>query len=482
MPSIAKNFGLNIFINVSRVIFPLITAPYVSRILGPEGIGIFGFSNTYVSYFVLIALLGIPMYGIREVAKVKENIINLSESTSQLFTISVISTSVVTLIYIASIFLIPKLAEKSIIFFVAGTTLYLCPFQIDWYYQGNEKFDFITIRTLIVRCISLICIFLFVRVKNDLIYYVLINASGIVVANIWSFLYLKKELPQLHLTIRNLSHHMRPMMYLFISSIATSIYIILDTIMLGFMTDYSQVGFYTNASSISRTLVIIVTSLSAVAIPRIASYYKEGRIYEINMLLEKSFSVIAYLSIPISIGLICISPVLATSFFGESFSGSIVPLMIMSGIVISIGFNNLYGIQILVSIGLEKCLLCAVSIGAIINLIVNLLIIPRYGAIGASVSSVLAETFILIFTIYFVNKRTNIKMGNTKYDILKPLMGSLLFIPVCYILRIYFDGWTYLLITIPVAGSIYCLSQIIFKQRASMLLTNLIRTKCHITR
>ena len=166
--SIKKNAFYNVLLNISQVIFPLITAPYVSRVLEPDGVGLFNFANTYAGYFALVALLGIPTYGVREVAKARDDKESLSMLVSQLMTIAVMTTVVVSAVYLITIAVVGQLTENYIIFLLAGFVIYLAPFKINWYYQGLEEFGFITMRSLILRTLGIICLFVFVRTKSDL--------------------------------------------------------------------------------------------------------------------------------------------------------------------------------------------------------------------------------------------------------------------------------------------------------------------------
>ena len=177
MALIKRNFSYNVLLNLSRVIFPLITAPYISRVLEPDGIGLFNFANTYAGYFALFAVLGIPFYGIRETAKLHDDKEGLSKLVSELISVSFIATFVVTLIYVTSIFLIGQLDENRVLFLVAGFLVYFAPFRIDWFYSGLEQFKYITLRTVVIRTVSIICMFVFVRTKSDLLVYMILNLS-----------------------------------------------------------------------------------------------------------------------------------------------------------------------------------------------------------------------------------------------------------------------------------------------------------------
>lgn len=431
--SIKRNFLYNIFLNVSSVIFPLVTAPYVARVLEPDGVGLFNFSQTYAGYFTLFALIGIPTYGVREVSKLRGDKVALSRLISELMSIAALTTVVVSLIYIATIGMVCQLSENYLIFLLAGFGIYLAPFKVNWYYQGIEEFGYITFRTLVIRVISLICLFIFVHNKNDLVIYVILNVLGNIVADIWNFIKMRESGIRPRFTTKGLKKHLHPLFLLFASSIAISIYAVLDTLMLGFMKSYVEVGYYTNAAHIAKLFLSIVTSLSVVSVPRFSYYFESKQLSEANDLMNKSFSFVAFLAFPLSFGIMCLSPVFVPWFFGQQFEAARFPLMILSLLPIAIGFSNIAGIQVLVGMGRDKIFLICIIIGAITNFSLNCFLIPLAGAIGASIASVIAEFVITGAMCYSILKFTPMTIS-IKSDMLKSFSGALLFFPIVTII------------------------------------------------
>lgn len=482
MASIKRNLIYNVLLNLSRVVFPLITAPYISRILEPDGVGLFNFANTYAGWFALFAVLGIPTYGIREVAKIHDDKEALSRLLSELISVSCIATLVVTLIYIPSIFLIGQLDEDRVIFLVSGFLLYFAPFRIDWFYSGLEQFGYITLRTVIIRIISIVCMFVFVRTKSDLLVYVLLNVTGTICGDLWNFIKLLKSGIKPRLVMTGLKKHLSPLFILFTASIAISIYTILDTLMLGFMTDYQQVGFYNNASHISKVLLTVVTSLSAVAIPRMAQYCETREYDKINDLANKSFSLVSFFAIPTAFGIMCLAPTFVPLFFGVDFGGSVWPLMILSLLIIAVGLNNLFGVQILIGMGLDRLFLRSVLCGTVANFLLNILLIPVFGAIGASVASVFAEFLILAVTVWYVYRKTPIRLSGRVTDLFKSFGGTLFFLPIMMLLDRFFEGWMLVFLFIVCGGGIYALTQMWFKNTSVDLFLPVILQRLHLKR
>lgn len=465
--SIKKNYIFNIILSISKVIFPLITAPYVARVLEPDGLGLFNFANTYAGYFGLVAALGIPIYGIREIAKCNNDLKQQEKLFSEIFSLSIISTLICVVIFVMSVLVISRLNENYLIFFTAGIVLYLTPFKIDWFFSGKEEFGYITYRSVLIKTLSVILLFSLVHDKDDLIIYVLIYALSQVVNELWNFLKLLNIGIKPFFTL-NISNHLTPLLLLFSSSIAVSLYTVLDTIMLGFIKEYSEVGFYNCASSMSKVLVPIVTSMAVVAMPRLSNYHESQDWDKISCLMNKSLSLVCFLSFPLAVGIFILSPVFVPLFFGADYCGAIVPLQIIVFIIISIGLNNLLGIQLMGSLGYDKYLLTSISIGAAINIVLNCLFIPLLGAIGACISSLCAETSIVLVMLIYVYKLTPIRFGIR--EILLDFLAILPFFPLSISIRYIFDGWNFVFFFIITASTLYFILQLLLKNSSLLYL------------
>lgn len=471
MKSIKRNFIYNALLKVTSVVFPLITAPYISRVLEPDGLGFFNFATTYANYFALVAVLGIPQYGIRKVASSRDDKNQLQRTVSELMSISLIATICVTLVYLATLLIIGEFRENYIYFLIAGIALYLAPLKVEWFFSGMEEYGYITFRALVIRTLSIVAMFLFVKDKNDLIIYIAIAALSTVITDLWNLTKMYKMGVKPRFTMKGLKPHLHPVLILFSASIAISIYTVLDTLMLGFMSDYSQVGYYSSTSHLSKTLLALVTSLSVVAMPRM-SYYKEtGNTRELNNLANKSLSFVSFLAIPMAVGIVCLSPTFVPLFFGEMYYDAIIPLQIICFLIIAIGMNNITGVQILVALGHDKPFFYSVLTGTIFNFLTNLMLIPKLGAIGASIASVGAELLILFVTARYVYKKTDIRF-NQLSDIVKSILGSLIFIPLYILCKQVFHGWV-LVCVFPVIGALlFCSIEALLKHSSFNMIFN----------
>lgn len=466
MASIKKNFAYNILLNVSNVLFPFITGPYTARVLEPDGIGLASFAGSYTYYFCLFAGLGVTNYAIREISKMRNDVKERQTFVSQVFTLLVLNTFVLAVFYYGSIILLPQMREHLLIFVISGLSLLLLPFSNEWYFYGMERFGFTTSRTLIFRCISIAALFLFVKSKADLYIYMFISVVWGLGAITWNIAEMRRDGVKLKLVSKGIRRHYKPMLILFASTVAISIYTSLDILMLGIMTDYSEVGFYRNATSISKTVLAVVTSLSAVALPRVTYFAKQNDLENLNSLITKSFCVISFLAIPCTVGLICISSSFVPLFYGNAFQGAVVPLVIMSGVIIAIGFNNLTGTQILLGIGHDTLFLKCILVGSFSNFILNLVLIPIFGASGASASSVIAEFLILFVTVICVKKYTKVRINNITSEILKATGAALLFIPITIGINSILEGWPAIFAIMSSCAIVYLLSQKLLKSHS----------------
>jgi O-antigen/teichoic acid export membrane protein len=393
------------------MIFPVVTAPYISRVLGVENIGIVNFATSYVSYFILFAALGVGYYGVREIARYKNDMEKTSEIFSGIFKINTITTIIVTIAYIASVYYIPELRQHCKIFIISGITLYLAPITIDWYFQGLENFKMITIRSLIIRCLSFAGLFVFVRQREDIIPYILLSAFATIATNIWNLGYARKIGLKIRWRSIHSKIHIKPMLVFFMSNVAISIYIMLDTLMLGFLSSYEQVGLYTSVIKIFAIVTGGISAINATLIPRLSFNNKEQNHEANKALLQKTFDINSILIIPMATGVCLIASRFVPVFFGYEFMGSIVPMQLLSFNIIATVINIFLSQNILMVFGYENKLLITVILTAIFSLIVNLILIPRYGAVGAAITSLISKYFEVVLQVCMLFHFTKIRIN-----------------------------------------------------------------------
>ncbi len=401
-PSVKKNFVFNIFYQILTLITPLITAPYISRVLGSEGVGIYSFTNSVVTYFTLFAALGTASYGQREIAMHRNSLEESSKIFWEIEFLSIITTIVTICAWLTWI-LLSK--QYTIYYIILTMNVVAVAFDISWYYAGFEKFQYIVIRNSIVKLVGIASIFLFIKNKNDILIYIGIMSATAALGNIsmWTYLprmLVKVDFKDLH-PIRN---HLKQTSAYFIPTIATSVYTVLDKTMIGIITNSeSQNGYYEQATKIIRMAESVLFSLNTVMSARQAFLFSEGKLDEIKDKIIKSFECLFAIAIPLMFGLIAIANNFVSWFFGNGYEPVAKIICLMSPLPFVICISNILGSQYLTPSGQRVRSTKGIMLGALTNLVLNSVLIPIYGAIGATIASVLAE-FVISFIYVRMSK------------------------------------------------------------------------------
>jgi O-antigen/teichoic acid export membrane protein len=475
--SLKKNVAYNTILTVSNVAFPIVTTPYVSRILGVENIGIVNFAVTYASYFALFVALGIPMYGMREIAKQNNNPEGRNQVFSELFVINILSAIIFSLVYLVTIFSVPTLSQDREFLLITGISVLFVPFNVDWFFSGREKFKLVTLRTLAAKIIAVGGLFIFVRTREDIIPYLILTVAANLSSQIWNFGYMLKTEVKLRLRNLQLKKHWNAVLVLFASNIAISVYTMLSTLLLGFLSDYTQVGYYTSAIKVSKIVLPIVTAMSPVMIARINTIKGEKDSQtKILQLLNNSFGYMMMLAVPATIGLIVIAPRFVPLFFGAEFIPATASLQILSLLILIIGVSNLFGWQVLFAMGYEKKILKTTLYGSVSNICIGILLIHQYGSLGASIAYVITELIVAIMVIVFATRIMPIHIN--KKNIYQPLLTSLLIILISLFCNTIECDLSYLLTTGIISGTLYVsILVFVFKNESATQLLTLITRK-----
>lgn len=464
MNVIKKNFSYNLLFTVSNILFPIVSFPYASRIVGPEGIGKVQFITTFSQYFVLIASLGIPIYGIREIAKVKNDYSKLSKLFSELLVINFIGSIIFVIIYLLCICFIPYFQNDALYYIIAGIIVLGGFTTIDWFFSGIEEFRFISIRSIIIKFISLVALYSLVKTKDDLLLFFLITIFSIVSNNIWNLFNLKSKV-SFTLTSLNLKKHLPVLFTLFSTSLATSIYTVIDTLFLGFLADHKAVGFYTAAIKLNKIAIPIIVSLGIVLIPSIThSFSLNDQNASLKKLADQSFSFTCLLGVPLAVSLYIFAPEIMLIFSGPLFNDAILTMQLASPLVLLVGLGHFFGLQLLIPSGNERGYLIAAIGGMFISLILNIFLIKLFNDKGAAIATVLGEVAVTSIAYYYVITKIKIKVD--WLEGLKALAAALFFFPIAYVVRMFhFDPFTTLIIAFGICCISYlCVQMLLFKQ------------------
>ena len=458
-----KNFIANLIKILINLIFPLITFPYISRVLLPEGIGRVTYVQSINNYFLLFINLGIPLYGIREIAKVRNNRLEKSKVFSEIFFLNVITTilGVIFYLYFYNLNIIKNDKE---IFLIFSLVLLFNFLSVDWFFQGIEDYKYITVRTVIIKILSTLFLFVFIKKSSDIYIYSIIVVFSLVGSNFFNIVRALK-LVQLKLKGLNIKRHLKGIFIIFSMNLAISIYTNLDSVMLGSYGSKYSLGIYSAATKIIVLVMGIVTSLGAVLLPRLSNYIEEKKEEEIKQILEKTFSFLLFLIIPSIIGIYFTANEIILLLAGKEYLEATTTLKILSLIILFIGFSNFIGMQILYPRGEEKKVFYSVLVGAITNFSLNLYLIPKYYQNGAAFATCVAEFTVVVIQIFLGYKY--LKFQKFNYNNFKFLVASFIMGGVLYFiqnLNINLNLLLKLILKVSIGSSSYILLLILLRE------------------
>ncbi|MBS6396167.1 MAG: flippase [Clostridiales bacterium] len=397
--SLKKNFIFNILYEILILVVPLVTAPYVARVLGAESIGIYNYVTANVTYFSILAAFGSASYAQREIAFYQKEKKVLTNEFWGIFIFRVIIT-ITTLIGFSFFVFINN--KYSLYYLISSISIISVATDVSWFFQGLEEFKITITRNFIVKLIMTILIFLVVKDSNDLWLYFVLNVGAVFIGNLTLFGFLKKYIGIFELKNLGLKKHFCGSLKLFVPAIAIQVYTVLDKTMLGSLTNILEVGYYSQAEKIVKVILCVINALSVVLLPRMSSLIAGEKYETANMYYLKAVGVVSLLAIPCSIGGFFIAEDFIPWFFGEEFVSSIPIFKILSVLFVVIGMAKVVGAPLLIPMRREKQYTFAVAVGAIVNVGFNFYLIPQYAAIGASIASVIAEMCVTTLEVYFV--------------------------------------------------------------------------------
>ena len=404
---ITKNYIYNLTYQILIIIVPLITTPYLSRVLGAENIGIYSYTLSIATYFILLGTLGVSSYGQREIAYVRDD---KEARTKTFFEILIMRAITLTISIIIFYFTFASNGEYSMYYKILLLEIIANMIDISWFFQGQEEFKKTVTRNTIVKIISVLCIFFFIKAQNDLAKYFFIYVLSTFLGNISLWLYLPKYIEKVKFHELKIWKHLKPTIELFIPQVAIQIYTVLDKTMIGAIVENkSEVGFYEQAQKIIKLLVTITTALGTVMVPRMANTFANGEKEKLKNYMNTSFKFVLLLAFPLMFGIISIANKFVPIFYGEGYGKVIYLIIVTSPIILAIGLSNVIGIQYLLPTKQQKKYTISVVAGSIINFILNLIFINMWQSIGASIATVIAEFTVTGVQFYLMRKEIKIK-------------------------------------------------------------------------
>ena len=404
--SVKVNYILNLINTGTQMLFPLITFPYVCRVIEADGIGQINFFQSIISYISLFTCLGIPMYAIREIARDRSDVVKMNRTAMEILLLHSMLTLVGYAIVAILCLTVPQIQVNIPLFLILSLTIFFTAIGCEWFYQGIEDFKYITIRGLIIKTVSVVLLFIFVKSKTDLLYYGCYTVFGVLGGNIFNFFRLRKYIHRENIIFSELhiKRHIKPVLKVFSFSVVTSIYLQLNTVLLGFLKNALAVGYFAAATKVMQMLLTMSACLGSVMMPRASHLIAENKEDEFNRLIQKSYDFTLAIALPMTIGLIFCAPSLITALCGVKFEHSILPSQIIAPIILMVAISNVFGIQVLFPKGKINIVTLCCGIGAVADLILNLCLIPFFSYIGTSIAYLGAEVATTV-SMYFIGRK-----------------------------------------------------------------------------
>lgn len=407
MKSVLKNYLYNSSYQILLIMIPLLTAPYLSRVVGAEGIGKYSYAYSVAYYFQMFILLGLNNYGNRTIASVREDKEELSHTFWNIYFMQFVFGILCMAVYILYTLFLSKdtcAAWILLLFVLSGA------FDVNWFFNGLEKFRLTVIRNAIIKILATLMIFIFVKSSEDVYKYILIMSCSFLLSQMVIWPFVKKEVYFTKVSLKGVGKHIKPNCFLFVAVLAVSFYRYMDKIMLGAMVSESEVGYYENAEKLMQIPVNLVNALGIVMIPRMANIFSTGNHRkESNDMILVSEMFVMFLTSALCLGVIAVADVFVPVFFGEGFEKCITLLQILMPSCLFMAFANVIRTQYLIPLQKDKIYITTIGSGAVINLIANLFLIPYYKAVGAAIATLIAEITVCILQVYVVRKKVPIR-------------------------------------------------------------------------
>lgn len=417
--SMVMNAVFNIIYRVLNVIFPLISTTYVAHILLPEGVGRVAFAQNIVSYFTMLASLGIPTYGMREIAKCRGDKKKTNRTFTELFIINAIATGICVGAYL--VLIITQFNTDLGLYMVCGLLLFFNFINIDWFYQGEEEYVYVAIRSSIVKIAALAALFLFVKEQADYMNYAIINTLAAVGNHVFNMIHARKMV-RINWKGICLRKHFKSVSNLTICVLAAELYCKIDITMLGKLCNKVVVGYYSNAQKLIAMVITLTTAISSIFLPRLSYYYNNNR-EKYNEYLSNGFEILLLLALPAYAGLIVVSRNLVYVLYGEAFLPAVPAMNILALLILIKSFGDLLCYQVVISSDNESKLFPSYLAAAVINVVMNYFLIPAFQQSGAAFASFISELVLNYFVYFFISRKV-ISLNIQKKTVASTLAGT----------------------------------------------------------
>lgn len=457
---IKKNFLYNLFLTLSNYITGLIVFPYISRVFGVSNVGIVGFVDNTINYFILFATMGIGTIGAREIARVKANSNNLNSVFNSLLALSSFFLVIVVMTYFLLIYSVPNFFQYKNLFLIGSAKLVFTVYSIEWFYRGIENFKFISIRNGAVKFVYLILIFLFVNKESDVEVYFFITVLSVIVSSLINLWYSRRFVS---FSFKNISvtPFIKQVLYIGSYSLLTSMYTTFNIMYLGFVSDSTEVGYYWTALKVYTIILGFYTAFTGVMMPRMSGLVVRMELDKFEELIRKSFDLLLSFVLPIIIASTILAPEIIFLLSGAGYEGAITPMQIVMPLLLVVGIAQVIAIQVLMPLKHDSQILKASIIGAVIGVLGNLILVPKYESVGTACVLLFTETVVTAYYVIYSHKH---KVISYSFEMLKKHLVVLLpYVIVNVILNTLFSSSVItIIIALTINGVIFFLSHLFY--------------------
>lgn len=468
------NAVLNAIKACLSIFFPLITYPYALRILGKEGIGKVSYGQSVISYFAMLAMLGVSIYGVREGTKLKNNNENFTNFINEVYTINILSTSVAYIFLFVMLFTVDRFINYRYLIILQSVSIILTTLGVEWINIIHEDFWLITIQSIIVHIISMILLFIFVTSPEHYYIYAFITILSSGIVGLSNRYYIRKYVHLKFTITPNLHQHIKPLLIMFSNSIAVSIYVNFDTTMLGWIKGDADVGLYSIAVKIYTIIKGILVAIYAVSLPRLAGYVGQNAFIEYKQVFSRICNYLSLILIPTSVGILCLSNEIMLFMGGRDYIAASFSLQILSVALIFAIYGGLITAVLNITIGKEKENLIATFWGATINFSLNLFFIPLWGINGAALTTLISELFVFLYCFFKTEQHSKyLEPSSIIRNIIQAGISSIGIIGVATLIKKHIDSWLLRIIyIIPVSVTIYILILLLMRNTIMLSILN----------
>lgn len=449
--SIKNNLIYKSLLTIANPILGILTFPYISRVLGVENVGLVNFVDNTISYFLLFASMGISTIGVRAIASSKDNNAVLNKVFSNILGMNLCFTVFVLLVYNLALIFIPRFNANVELFLIGNAKIIFTSLLIEWFYSGIENFKFITIRSLLIRLLYILLVFVFIKAPSDYILYFTLTTAIIVVNSIVNIVH---SLKFVKVELRELFRFtfLKENLLIGVYSIMTSMYLTFNVMFLGLSTNDLEVGYYTSAFKLYSLILSVFTAFTSVMLPRMSSLISNNNIAQFNLFINKSFESVSLLSFPIVLCSAVLAPEIIDLICGPGYEGAIIPMQVIMPSIILVAVSQVLAIQVLMPLKKDNILLRTSICGAIVSVVLNITLVPRYGSIGSSLVLILSELTVSVVYVLYVMKQKIVEIPWGRF--IKALIKSLPCVLLCFVYKNLFSQ-AYLIIALSLVSSVF---------------------------